>query len=285
MGLALKTKDKTEFDRPNIFTYHDYRHYLRDWFGYLKKSRRGFSVRQLAREAKLSSGYLSMVLAGSRKLSAKAMAKMFPKIGLNFQERTYLEQLCKVADSDTQEVRLDALERLQKYRSYKTLNPKEIEVYRYLTRWFYVAIREMVSLPDFELDAEWIHGRLRGKISLNEVKQGLEFLISHGYIKPLPDGKASLPDKDIECVGGVYKLALGQFHSEMLQMARDSITEVPSDQRHITGHVMALSPEQFEKVKAILEKTLKQVASLEKTGKQSNSVYHVGLLGFPLTKV
>ena len=62
-------------ERPDIFSYHDYRVFLKDWFEFRKQEGKGFSVRSVARDAKLGSGYLPMVLAGERNLSPKALAK------------------------------------------------------------------------------------------------------------------------------------------------------------------------------------------------------------------
>ncbi|MBC7690263.1 MAG: hypothetical protein H7222_00710, partial [Methylotenera sp.] len=58
--------------KPDIHSYHDHLKFLEDWLAYLKASQSGLSLRSLAVQAKLSSGYLPMVLSGQRILSDKA---------------------------------------------------------------------------------------------------------------------------------------------------------------------------------------------------------------------
>lgn len=274
---------KIDSSRPDIFRYHDYREFLRDWFNFLKVTKPGFSLRSLARESGLASGYLPMVLAGSRNLSAKALEKCSRYLGLSPRERNYLDLLRTLGDSDSPEARKEAFEKIQRYRTYQQVNPREIEVYRYLTRWFYVAIREMALLPGFRPDARWIQARLRGKVSLKDVQQALDFLISSGFMTVQPDGSVTVPQKDMQCIGGVFKLALGNFHSEMLGLAIDSISSTPRDRRSVTGHTMAISEKNYQKVVKILESALKQIAELEETDDSNNEVYHIALAAFPLS--
>ena len=284
---ALKSKPTSETgpvaSRPDIYGYHDYRVFLRDFFLYRKAMESSFSLRALCREANLASGYLPMVLSGLRSLSGKALAKLARPLGLQMPELSYLELLCTMADADSPQVRLDALERIQRFRSYRELNPREIEVYRYLTRWYYVAIREMTALEGFRADAAWIQERLRAKVPLKEIEQALEFLKSNGYLEVLPDGTAKLPQKDVQCVGGVYRIALAQFHREMLTRASDSLSHTSSEERTITGHTVAVAPEQYDEVKRILDEALTKIAQLPQSESPS-SVYHVALAAFPLTK-
>jgi len=270
--------------RPDIFAYHDYRSFLREWFQYLRNTRPGFSLRALAREAKIGSGYLPMVLSGARNLSDKALNKMSSSLGLTSQEKVYLELLRTISDSESQEARLEALKRVQRFRGYQKANRKEIEVYRYLTSWFYVAIREMATLSEFRLDPKWIQDRLKGRIPLDDIKKAVQFLVENGYIEEREDGKVHLPEKDINCVGGVYRIAIGKFHREMLGLAADSISDTPSSQRNITGHTLAIASKDFEKVRKILDKALQDVAALEAESTDKNSVYNITLAAFPLTK-
>ena len=278
-------KEPTEsHSRPDIFGYHDYRDFLKDWLEYLKHTKPRFSIRSLAREAKLASGYLPMVLSGSRKLSEKAWSKIAKHIELNSQERTYFEILRVVADADTHEVRKEAFDRLQKFSSFQEANPNELEIYRYLTHWYYVAIRELALLPDFVAEARWIQSKLKGRPTLKEVEQALEFLVDYGYFEILPNKKVKLRERDINCDGGVFRLALTQFHREMLTLAADSLVETKREKRTIGGHTLAIPSKHYGKIKRILDNALKEVAALEPFDEEVDSVYHVTLAAYPVAE-
>jgi hypothetical protein len=69
----------------------------------------------------------------------------------------------------------------------------------------------------------------------------------------------------------------------MLALAAESLTEMTSDERTVTGHTAAFSPDQYDAVRAILDEALQKIAALPSTG-GTQSVYHVALAAFPLTR-
>jgi len=281
--MSLRREETIKRERPDVFSYHEYRAFLRDWFDFLKDSRPGFSMRALAREAELASGFLPMILAGTRNLSAKTWAKMAPHLGLSPSERSYLASLQMLQQTDSQAVRHAALGKLQRFRAYREQNPKETETYQYLTRWFNVAIREMAALGEFHTNPEWIQSRLRVKVGIAEIKQALDFLTKNNYLEVQPDGTARLRDKNIDCVGGVYKMALGKFHREMLSLASQSIDNTPSEERNITGHTLAIPASRYGEIETILDEALQKIAALGNGTEPADCVYHILLSAFPLT--
>ncbi|MBC7690878.1 MAG: DUF4423 domain-containing protein, partial [Methylotenera sp.] len=252
---------------------------------YLKASQSGLSLRSLAVQAKLSSGYLPMVLSGQRILSDKALKKLSPFLRLNPQEKSYLNYLVQLGTSDSQEEKLSALEHMEKFKKYRDANTREIEVHRYLTRWYYVAIREMAALPGFKNDPAWIQRKLKTPVPASEIKAALDFLISKDYLKVQPDGTVANPERQIDCVGGVYRLALGKFHHEMLSLASDSIENTRSAERSIQGHTFAVSPGNFDQARRILDEAIEKIKRLsEPVTPEVSAVYHVEVALFPLTQ-
>lgn len=270
--------------KPDVFRYHDYRELLKDWLGFLKATKPGFSLRALAREAGFAVGYLPTVLGGGRPISSKALLKLIPLLGLNRTERSYLEALVAFGTSKSQAVRMDALERMKRFQSYRSSNPKEIEVHQYLTHWYYVAIREMAALPGFRLDPEWIQEQLREPVPLQELRDALEFLEKSGFIARREDGSIHLPERNLECTGGVYRVALSQFHRELLALASRSIENAQSSERLILGHTLATDAKVFEQACAILNDAIARIRALQPKESDGGGVYHLELAFFPLTQ-
>src|SRR5262249_14282955 len=155
--------------------------------------------------------------------------------------------------------------RMQEQRSYRKINTKEFEAYRYLTHWYYVVIREMAALSEFRLDPHWIRSRLQYPVSVSEIAQALEFLKAHGFIEVLGDGRARLPEKEVNCLGGVYKIAMGQFNEQMFSLAAQAIKETPREQRNITFYTLALSAKRFELLRKIMDEALDRIAELDQS--------------------
>jgi uncharacterized protein (TIGR02147 family) len=179
---------------------------------------------------------------------------------------------------------VESLRRMNGIKQFREANPRESEVIHYLTHWYYVAIREMSGLPDFVLDAKWIKSRLSSSIPLPDIQRAIDFLLEHGYIERRPDGAVAPPEKTVDCMDGVYKVALGQFHREVLDLASKSVTECPPEQRNLMGFTFSCAKEEFQKVSEIIERAHSEIREVARVAQNGDSVYHVELCLFPLTR-
>lgn len=269
--------------RPDVYTYHDYRLFLRDLLQHLKQSER-LSTRQVAKASGVSESYLSMVVSGQRRLSEDQLNKLVPTLQLERSEASYLSWLITVVEAESPEAQLEALKKIQRFRQYRNMNPLEIETYKYLEHWYHIAIRELAQLPGFKADPKWIQENLRYKVGLPEIKQALQFLFEHGFLHQTSDGSFAKPEKLIQCKTGVLKPALTKFHTEMLQLAAQSISEIPSQERNISAYTGAIPADKVEEARAILDEARRRIVELaQSTGSGSDTVYHFGFLAFPLT--
>jgi uncharacterized protein (TIGR02147 family) len=275
-------KREKPLDRPDIYTFHDYRTFLKVWFEYLRAYNPDFSLRDLARRAKVSAGYIPLIMSASRKFSRKALQNIVPLLDLNPSEQSYFKLLVELGESESFDTRLAALQRLQRFRDYQQLNPKELEVYRYLSKWYYVAIREMVAIPGFQLDAKWIQKRLSYRVQLGEITRAIAFLVEHKFIQVSDDGTTKVPEKDIDCVDGIYRLLLGHFHKEILGLTADAIESVPREEREIGGYTLAIRKNQFEKLVQIMNSAVEELKNLERATSDPDVIYHVTFAGIPL---
>ncbi len=270
--------------KPNIQNYHDYLEFLKDWTEYLKLQDDGFSLRKLAKQAGIASGYLPMCFSRQRRLSLKFYEKIKPFLKLSVKEKRFLDLLRIIAESEIPDERVQALTDLQKQTDYKLSHHSELEAHQYLSRWYYVAIRELVNLSDFKNDPAWIQDRLRGRISQKEISEGIQFLIKYGFIIMSPSGKFKVAKKQLSCHEGVYKISLGEFHRQMLDIAKNSIDEVSRDERLLLGHTVTLSKDQYDKVQAILRDAVNKIETVDISSQLETEVYQIELAAFPITK-
>ena len=270
--------------RPNIFSYHDYQKFLRDWLAFKKASPSRVSMRALAKAAGLASGYLPMVTSKKRPLSHAAWVKLAPHLGLSPSEKIFFENLLTLGTSDLHDRRVEALDKMKRSSRYARENPKEAEVYQYLTHWYYVAIRELAGTPDFNEEPQWIQSQLKYPVPLAEIKQAFEFLLKNGFLERDFAGKIRPPVKALDCSGGVYRIALGQFHKEILDLAAKSIDSTTSEERSLMGHTFKLGAESFPKAEQIVRDAIEQIQNLSTESQGNSSVYHMEVALFPLSE-
>src|SRR5207253_10071636 len=123
---------------------------------------------------------------------------------------------------------------------YSGGNAKELEAYQYLTKWHYVALREMIVLDHFKNDTEWIQEQLHFSVSPKEITEGLDFLLKHHFIAKDSKGKFQVKDKILDCFDGIYRLSLGEFYKQVFHLAVESIDTVPRPERLLLGHTFAV---------------------------------------------
>lgn len=272
-------------NRPNIYEYHDIVQFLNDWINYLRKTKNDFSLRQFSKNSNIALGYMNMILKRERALTEKAFFKIAPNLNLEKEEQKFLNLLRVVGQSEDSQARLDAVEQMMSFKKFKTANIPENRTFEYLTKWYYVAIYEMYNTTNFDPTPLSIQGKLKKKISISEIEQAIKFLIDHKFILQNPNGNWSQSGTFLDCKEGIFKVSLAQFHKQMLDLAHESITETRREDRYITGQTMAVSRENFEQIKQIIQQAMNSINELNKNSLEKDNVYHVEIAAFPLMEM
>jgi uncharacterized protein (TIGR02147 family) len=268
---------------PNIFTYHEWRTFLSDWFEYKRKMDPDFSLRKFSQKAKVSPGYLPLILNRSRKFSKKALNNILPNLGLSAVEQSYFRLLCKFGTDEDHQTRIDALKKIQRFNKYEKSNPREFEIYDYMSNWLNVAIQEMSHVNAFRAEPDWIYEQLRHKRSLRDIRKSLQFLEAQGFLTINKDKSVKTNNKEIRCMDRVFSTVLVRFHREMLKLAAESVDKSSREERLVTGYTMAIKKERYSEIEKILGEALAKIKQLEAKSENADAVYHVALTSFPLT--
>lgn len=233
-------------------------------------------MRNLAKRLNVSPTLVSLIAKGKRPLTEENIDIWGSVFKWNPQEVSWLKQLILLEHSDVKK-KAEALESLSRFKTYNEDSPEEVLTFKYLKKWWNVAIREMSELPGFSEDANWIQERLLFSVSIVEIRKALKFLNKHKILAKYGEFRR------LNCQSDVYKLSLSTFHDQMLSRAVESIYKVKSEDRYILGQTLAINGNNFGKAKVILQEALEQIVKLGESELQPTDVYHFSLLGFPLT--
>jgi uncharacterized protein (TIGR02147 family) len=282
----MKTRSLREA-RPDIFSYHDYRLFLREYFAYWKTRKTDFSLRALAREVGVSPSYFTMVLKGGAPLSVKLIPSLGTHLCLSQEEQSFFAHLIDLIEARDLSEQKQAFKRLSKFGLYKSRHQVELLAHQYFSNWYYVAIRELANRKDFKPDPKWINQRLERKISTSDVREALEFLITHKFIREISRGSFQASQNNINCEGPLYRLALTEFYKQTYDLCIESIFKTPNEERYLTSHSMAVSEEGFKAVRNVLQEAvgkLQAITASENETEAHKRVYHVSFAGIPWTK-
>ncbi|MGE0616434.1 MAG: TIGR02147 family protein, partial [Bacteriovoracia bacterium] len=271
--------------RPDVFRHSSAATFLKEWISYRRGKAGTLSARGIARALGYSTGYLALVLNRKRALPMELLEKMLPHLGLAEHEARHLRNLREKDAQNTLAGDQAFARQAQRSRRYQHLNPLEYQTYRYMSQWLCVVIREMARLLPAPRTIEDIQATLLFHARREEIRPALEFLVRNRFLKKNPTGDLQLPNENlIECRGDIYRLALARYHQSMLNRAIDAIEVTPREDRLLEGLTVALSEPEYQAACAILNSAINQVMSLAQSTSNKQSVYHLGVLAYPLTK-
>lgn len=279
MGAAA---NKMDFEKPDIYLYEDIREFLVKSISYLTEKDPSLTLRKFAKNANLDHGHLSRMLNGYRTITTNNLQKMAPHLLLNQEETAFLFLLRNLSESKTQAQRISAFKKILSNAQFKKKNKDNISAHRFLSHWYYPAIRELVRTKEFDPSSKWIRKQLNNRVTETEARDALEFLLENQYIAF--DGEDySIAEPTMNCTGGVYRLAASEYHEQLLEIARDSIYDVDRDLRQIMANTVAVAKDDIEQVRQILVEASQKITSLQSQSKDRDVVYQVSLLAFPLS--
>lgn len=271
--------------RPQIYKYKDIVAYLDDYIEFYKK-KNNVSLRDISNSLNVPVSLLSMVLNKKRLPSTKLIEKIFSFFELSEMEIRIGHELLKIFNARELEQKKQSLSQLTKIKNFREAHKNEYEFSKYLSRWYYVAIKELTALPDFCEDVNWIQNKLAFAVSKKEIVSALKFL-KDTQILVHQNERLVASKKEMNCEDGIFRITLGGFHKQILGLISTAIETVPRDQRLLLGYTAVLTEQNISQMNEILNEAfakLKNIGALEASTDKNAKVYHIELAAIPLTK-
>jgi uncharacterized protein (TIGR02147 family) len=270
-----------------IYTYLDYRKYIKDYYTYHKENVHGFSYRVFSRMAGLkTTSFIKHVIDGDRNLTARTIGACSKAMKLNKPGSVFFETLVLFNQSKSDEERdlyFDRLIRLKPKIDITGLKKDQLEYY---SKPYYVVIREMVALPDFKEDPAWIVNQLGVMIKPQEVGKAIGVLLRLNLLVRNEQGKLTQNDVTVETPQEVESLQVFCYHRDMMNMAKVSLVKDNSSLRDISSLTVPIDTKQLPQIKKMVDRFRQELVEyLNTLPADYNSVYQVNLQVFPITKV
>jgi len=270
--------------QPLIFEYEDYRAFLRDTYCFQKARSRHFSFRNFSRRAGFSSpNFLKLVIDGQRNLSAESVEKFVAALRLNNAEGEFFHHLVRFTQARTPSVRVECARHILKSKGFQKIYPLKQAEFSYYACWYYIPVRELVSLVDFQEDPQWVAKKVFPVISVSEAAQALRDLEILGLLCRAPSGKLMQAQKTVTTANEVTSSSVANYHREMLQRAADSIDTVPRTQREISAACIPVSKATAAIIKTMLQEFRHEVLSLAAQDDSPETIYQVNMQLFPIS--
>jgi uncharacterized protein (TIGR02147 family) len=267
---------------PDIFSFDDYRKFLRERYLFLKLNDRKFSHRYINQKLGLkSSGWFGDVLAGRHRIKpgqVKSIATVF-KIGPDHQK--CLRAMVEVESAETPEELAQAYEKWVEAKGVPS-ETVDKDRFRFYDRWYFSVLRELLSLrPDLR-DPEALATMLDPKITPNQAKEALHLLVRLGLLDGPQSAAGNLAPalvKDASARTRHWK----KMMASMMKLGRRALDKYDRDQRNFSGLTLTFSPEGLQKAGEEIAALRKRLLYLSQRDRRSDRVFHCLFQIYPVT--
>jgi uncharacterized protein (TIGR02147 family) len=234
---------------PNIFDYVDYRFFLKDFYAEQKRSNRAFSYRYFAGKTGVSSSVLKDIIEGRRRLTPATMKKYAVAMQLNARETDYFKALVLFVNSKTANAKNECFTRMMHLRANCSIKYLEEGQYEFFRNWRHSAIRELITLPEFKEDYEWIGKKCIPPLTAAQAHKSIDLMLRLGIIKRDGGGRLAVSDALISSDHQMNSFVMRNFHDAMIGLAREALDRFAPAQREISSLTLGVSNECYERIK------------------------------------
>jgi len=173
---------------PEPYTYLDYRQYLREWYTAKKTANRRFSHRGFVRRTgQRSPSLLKDVMERRRNLTPRTAESFCYALRLTDAEGTFFRAIVDFDQAKTAADKTRAWEQITGTKLFRDNQRNEGISMRVLTRWYYVAVRQLALRADFQPDPAWIVDNIAPQITHTQARKALDLLYEVGLPASNPE--------------------------------------------------------------------------------------------------
>jgi len=269
---------------PEVFSFRDYRAFLRAFYAQNKKLGRGFSLRAFSTRARLrSSNYLKLVMDGDRNLTPDMAQRFAEACSLRGQAADYFCELVAFNQAKTAAERERVHARLLRFKRHRSVHRLDRAQEAYFSSWYIPAVRELAARADFDERPQWIARKLLPAIASREAAHAVAVLLELGLLVRGASGRLEQADALVQTAERPLGHHLVRYHRAMMERAAEALDRVPREEREIASLTLCLSEARMAELKAQLEAIRAELLQRYAADDTSSRVVQVNLQMFPLS--
>jgi uncharacterized protein (TIGR02147 family) len=270
----------------SIFEYDNYRTYLKDYYANAKAKGRKFSLQYFSNLMGFSAkSFFKHVMDGHRNLSDDSIERVVKALKLAKEEALHFRNLVQFNQATSSEERERYSIEILRSKGYRQMHPLKESQLHYFQNWYYVVVRELINLPTFKEDPEWIAAHTLPPITPRQAREALEELSKLGLIRRDESGKLVQETAIVTTADEVTSALLARYHREFMKKASESIDLVPRESRDISSVTFRVSEATARKFKEKVQKFRKELAEEASRDSHPKAIFQLNLQLFPVTQL
>lgn len=230
--------------------------------------------------------FLKLVIDGKRDLTPKSLPKVIQGLNLNEKQADHFINLVHFEQAIHHSERLRIIRKILSHAATRKEHQIESQQLQYYSKWYVVAIREMVELKKFRESPIWISKCLGKEVTPEQVRASIATLLKLNLLERSQDGQLKQTKRYLRPPDEVSNVFVTEFHKEMIRKGSNSIEEYSKDEREVSTVTCGVTPQGFDKIRALLKECRTEIGKIALAEKdQANKVVQVNFQLFPLADV
>lgn len=268
---------------PNLFEYDNYRKFLKDASDYLKTKDKKFSLRYFARVAGFKShNFLILIIEGKSNMSVASVEKISTFFKFNAELGRFFENLVLHNQAKSHEDKQFYAKEILRSQTYRKIHPFNEAKYEFFARWYVSVVRELIALPKFKEDPEWIANHIIPPIKPSEAKKAIDDLLHLGLIKRNEQGKLIQSEALLSTPSEVSSSYVANWHKEYIKKASESIELLPREKRDVSAVTFGFSKKNVKLLKDMIATFRKDILHLASQQDEKDALMQLNIQIFLL---
>jgi len=272
-----------------VFSYTDYRLFLKDWFEDKKASVPQFSYAIFATKAGFRDrGFLHNVIHGKRDLTKSSLLKVVHALEMAPAESDYFENLVFFSKTSDPEERTHFFKMMCKVRGNNAHENRLLQMrkehFEFYSEWYHSAIRSLIGMYPFRDDYAWLAHAVEPSITISQARSSVTLLQKLGLLEKQPSGFYKITTTGITTGNEIKSLAVYHFHRKTADLAKDALEKIPGNKRNITGLTVGISEATYINICSEIDALRAKIISMSEQDACSDRTYHLNFHLFPLSK-
>jgi uncharacterized protein (TIGR02147 family) len=276
------SKDKGAL--PPIYSFANYREFIKEYFSYQKQVNRHFSHAFFAKKAGFKSRtFMLKVMKGEKGLARSSIYQVASAMDLGKKEREYFNALVFFNEAKTLEEKNFYYSKLQStHKTHKAVLLRN-DQYQYFYNWYNASIREIITFSDFKGDVKKLGNMLDPPISGKKARDAVELLVRLNLIRQ--DGERYVQTDEIITTGDeVRSLAVQNFQKDNLDLAKKALEKFRQE-KEISTLTFAIDKEGYKELKQEIISFRKRMIDLIVSRQDLDRIYQLNFQLFPLSQL
>jgi len=271
--------------KPEVWSYTDFRLYLQERTDWQKAAEKGFSLRSLSEKAGIrGSGSLSRVLRGQKNLGPELARSLAHALNLDDSEVAYFQCMTEFNQAKNYQARISAYKQMMRLAPPESVAHDQ-RLFKLYSRWYYPAILEILHYKTFRGNYKALAQSLNPAISEKQAREAIQVLQELELVVKTSKGLVRIPQKILSTGHHVQSLAVETFQMEMIDLSERAIREIERDKRNISTLTFSIPEKDFPALEEEIRRFRKRILKFISETEDEDAVYQMNLQCFPLTQL